>query len=123
MPHHSDIVSHFIFVNTQNTKSQLIQYQRPDTEGPKLSQFLILETDEPDKLHQMLEASIGIKGEVIKIRHLFIYNQTRIHIDDVKNLGTFLEFEVCKMIQYQNASNYCEMIQFHIGLPTTPSIY
>lgn len=43
----------------------------------------------------MLAASIGIKGEVIKTRHLFIYNQTRIHLDDVNNLGTFLEFEVC----------------------------
>ncbi|KAG4067317.1 hypothetical protein HA402_000308 [Bradysia odoriphaga] len=79
----------------ENTKSQLIQYQRPDVEGPKLSQFTILQTDEPEKLCQMLTACIGIKGEVVKTRHLFIYNQTRIHLDDVKNLGTFLEFEVC----------------------------
>lgn len=80
---------------TQNTKSQLIQYHRSDEEGPKLSQFSILETEEPEKLQQMLETSIGVKGEVAKTRHLFIYNQTRIHLDDVKNLGTFLEFEVC----------------------------
>ncbi|KAJ6637594.1 hypothetical protein Bhyg_10325 [Pseudolycoriella hygida] len=79
----------------EDKKSQLIQYQRPDSEGPKLSEFLILQTDEPEKLHQMLAASIGVKGEVIKTRHLFIYNQTRIHLDDVKNLGTFIEFEVC----------------------------
>lgn len=43
----------------------------------------------------MLENSIGVIGEVVKIRHIFIYNQTRIHLDDVENLGTFLEFEVC----------------------------
>ncbi|XP_037030623.1 uncharacterized protein LOC119070404 [Bradysia coprophila] len=79
----------------ENTKSQLIQYQRPDVEGPKLSQFTILQTDEPEKLCQMLTACIGIKGEVVKTRHLFIHNQTRIHLDEVKNLGTFLEFEVC----------------------------
>lgn len=54
-----------------------------------------MQTDEPEKLCQILEASIGIKGEVIKTRHLFMYNQTRIHLDEVKNLGTFLEFEVC----------------------------
>lgn len=60
-----------------------------------MSQFQILQTDEPEKLCQMLEACVGIKGEVIKTRHLFIYKQTRIHLDDVKNLGTFLEFEVC----------------------------
>lgn len=43
----------------------------------------------------MLAASIGVKGEVVKTRHVFIHNQTRIHLDDVENLGTFLEFEVC----------------------------
>lgn len=85
----------FSFLFTQNTKSQLIQYERPDVEGPKLSKFSILQTDEPEKLCQMLEASIGIKGEVVKTRHLFIYNQTRIHLDAVQGLGTFLEFEVC----------------------------
>lgn len=73
----------------------MIQYHRPDEEGPTLSQFLVLETEEPDKLHQMLATSIGVKGEVAKTRYLFLYNQTRIHLDDVKDLGTFLEFEVC----------------------------
>lgn len=51
--------------------------------------------DDPKLLHQMLETSIGIKGEVTKTRHLFLYNQTRIHLDDVEKLGYFFEIEVC----------------------------
>lgn len=72
-----------------------MQYSRPDTEGPKLSQFNIIETSEPDVLNKMLAASIGVKGEVRKSRHLFLYDQTRIHLDQVEGLGNFLEFEVC----------------------------
>ena len=44
----------------------------------------------------MLLASLGpTKGVVKKSRHLFMYGQTRIHLDQVENLGNFLEFEVC----------------------------
>lgn len=50
---------------------------------------------EPDVLNKMLTASLGIKGEVRKIRHLFLHDQTRIHLDQVEQLGNFMEFEVC----------------------------
>lgn len=72
----------------------LVQYSRPDVSGPKLSEYSLFETDEPNKLHNILAASIGILGEVKKDRWLFLYEQTRIHLDKVKNLGNFLEFEV-----------------------------
>lgn len=73
----------------------MVQYNRPDISGPKLSEYNLFETDEPHKLHNILEASIGILGEVKKDRWLFLYEQTRIHLDKVENLGNFLEFEVC----------------------------
>lgn len=46
-------------------------------------------------MHKILAVSIGILGEVKKDRHLFLHEQTRIHLDKVENLGNFLEFEVC----------------------------
>lgn len=73
----------------------LVQYNRPDVTGPKLSEFNILQTDDPKMLHKILEQSVGVLGEVKKVRWLFMYEQTRIHLDKVDGLGTFLEFEVC----------------------------
>lgn len=73
----------------------MVQYSRPDVTGPKLSQFNVLEVDEPELLHKMLEASAGVLGEVKKKRYLFLHEQTRVHLDNVEGLGQFLEFEVC----------------------------
>lgn len=73
----------------------LVQYARPDVSGPKLSEFDVLDIAEPKKLHRMLTNSLGVLGEVKKHRHLFLHKQSRIHLDKVDGLGTFLEFEVC----------------------------
>lgn len=73
----------------------MVQYDRPDTEGAKLSCFKILQVTEPELLNTILTESIGTKGIVKKTRTLFWYNNTRIHLDKVENLGNFFELEVC----------------------------
>lgn len=80
---------------TQDSPSQLVQYSRPDVAGAKLSEFDIVEVAQPEVLNRMLTRSLGVKGEVRKVRHLFMHDQTRIHLDSVEGLGKFLEFEVC----------------------------
>jgi len=73
---------------------QLICYKRPDEKGPKLSSYDIFETKQPDKLKSVLQSALGSTGTVTKRRMLFIHNQTRIHLDNVDDLGYFLELEV-----------------------------
>jgi predicted adenylyl cyclase CyaB len=51
-------------------------------------------TDDPDGLRRLLSEALGIEGTVRKKRHLFLAGQTRIHLDEVENLGNFLELEV-----------------------------
>ncbi|XP_031622809.1 uncharacterized protein LOC116340453 isoform X2 [Contarinia nasturtii] len=82
-------------LRTENGKAMLIQYARPDVSGPKLSEFDVLAVEDADKLDRMLSNSVGVIGEVKKSRYLFLLDQTRIHLDKVEGLGTFLEFEVC----------------------------
>jgi predicted adenylyl cyclase CyaB len=74
--------------------AELIRYQRPDASGPKTSDYDIYHTDEGQKLHDLLAASLGIRGEVIKVRTLIMAGRTRIHLDEVEGLGSYLELEV-----------------------------
>lgn len=73
---------------------QLIYYQRQDITGPKHSDYSIFETDNPFQLKLILEEAFGIRGVVSKTRYLYLVGQTRIHLDDVKGLGKFMELEV-----------------------------
>jgi predicted adenylyl cyclase CyaB len=44
---------------------------------------------------KLLSTTNEIVGEVKKTRYLFIYDQTRIHVDEVEGLGSYMELEVC----------------------------
>ena len=74
--------------------AQLVYYERPDQDGPKRSNYHIYETHDPDGLKTALSQALGVRGVVRKIRYLYLAGQTRIHLDDVENLGQFMELEV-----------------------------
>ncbi|WP_137935726.1 class IV adenylate cyclase [Chitinivorax sp. B] len=78
----------------QPGQGQLIHYHRADQQGPKLSDYRITDIDQPDALRNTLSMALGILGEVIKQRILYLVGQTRIHIDQVDGLGDFMELEV-----------------------------
>ena len=77
---------------------ELIFYQRPDQPGPKRSDYTVTVTDQPQSLCDTLAQALGVSGEVRKRRWLFLSEKfgghTRIHFDEVKGLGQFLELEV-----------------------------
>jgi predicted adenylyl cyclase CyaB len=75
-------------------KGELIYYLRNDSTGPKRSDYKIYKTNDPISLKKILETSLGIRGVIKKNRSLYIVGHTRIHLDKVENLGTFLELEV-----------------------------
>ena len=52
-----------------------------------------------------VEKSLGIKAIVEKKRLLFMYNSTRIHIDEVTSLGCFIEFESPIESSFESAQN------------------
>ncbi|MBE0644975.1 MAG: class IV adenylate cyclase [Bacteroidetes bacterium] len=75
-------------------KGELIQYQRPDTAGPKESTYVIVPTSDPDSLRTALTRAYGVAGRVRKRRTLYMIGRTRVHLDEVEGLGNFLELEV-----------------------------
>jgi predicted adenylyl cyclase CyaB len=75
-------------------KGELIFYRRPDEAGPKTSEYFIHWTDDPASLRDLLESAFGVRGVVRKRRLLYLVGPTRIHLDEVEGLGSFLELEV-----------------------------
>lgn len=73
---------------------ELIFYQRSDALGPKASFYSIAASGDPGSLCEILTAAYGQAGRVQKQRTLFRAGRTRLHIDRVVGLGTFLEIEV-----------------------------
>ena len=77
-----------------NGEGELIFYRRANQAGPKESTFVLSPTSCPDSLREALSLAYGQVGRVQKHRTLFLVGRTRVHLDDVKDLGQFLELEV-----------------------------
>ena len=73
--------------------NQLIYYNRQNEAGPKTSEYYIYPVEVPEQLKKMLGAALGIWKTVEKERLVYLFDEVRIHLDKVKGLGTFLEFE------------------------------
>ena len=95
-----------------SVSAELIYYERSDRLGPKESRYSIARTTEPDALRAILQMSLGIRGIVKKQRILYLVGQTRIHLDEVEGLGSFVELEVVM----QNNQSAAEGTQIARGL-------
>ena len=73
---------------------ELIAYARPDTHGPKTSDYAITPVPDPEAMRRTLARALGVTGRVLKQRTLFLVGRTRVHLDRVEGLGDFLELEV-----------------------------
>ena len=73
---------------------ELIHYERADGHGPRPSLYRIAVTREPQALLETLTAALGTSGVVRKHRRLVMIGQTRVHLDEVERLGSFIELEV-----------------------------
>ncbi len=77
-----------------NGTGELIHYERADTAGPKLSDYVRAPTSDPAALREALARAQGVIGRVRKTRWLLLVGQTRVHLDRVQGLGDFVEIEV-----------------------------
>jgi predicted adenylyl cyclase CyaB len=77
-----------------HTAGELIHYERPDVPGLKESRYQIIETPSPRETRQLLAAALGEAIVVKKRREVILAGQTRIHLDEVEGLGSFVELEV-----------------------------
>lgn len=71
----------------------LIPYLRPDQSGPKQADYGLIQIDDVEKIKTLFIEILGVMGVVRKKRQVYLYQNVRVHIDDVETLGTFIEFE------------------------------
>ena len=77
----------------EGTAAQLIAYERPDLAAQRESSYRIVAVQEAEQLKEALAAALGVTVTVAKERRLFLWEGVRIHLDRVKGLGDFIEFE------------------------------
>ncbi len=72
----------------------LIFYRRAGQKGPKASSYTLLPQPNPKRTLKALSAALGVKSKVVKKRLVCFVGRTRVHFDEVRGLGRFIELEV-----------------------------
>jgi len=77
-----------------NRSAELIYYRRPDSAQPSVSTYYRQELFHPEYYGLLLQSLYPVRGVIRKVRQVFLFGHTRIHLDRVESLGDFLELEV-----------------------------
>jgi adenylate cyclase, class 2 len=73
--------------------AQLISYERDDRALARESRYRIVAVSDPTGLRDALSAALGVLVVVEKSRRLLLWHGVRIHLDEVRSLGSFIEIE------------------------------
>lgn len=76
------------------SEHQLIYYRRSDKREARYSSYFIEQIRYPKVTEKLLRESLGVLVTVNKRRVLYLYENVRIHLDNVNGLGRFLEIEI-----------------------------
>lgn len=95
----------------------LILYNRDEKNKRRISEYLIADINNPDEMEKILRNFFEVLIVVDKRREIFIADNVRIHLDKIKGLGNFIEFEVI-FTSIRNAKktmneliNYFELVE------------
>ncbi len=101
----------------------LIRYFREDADTPRVSDYTLTEIREPQQILRTYTHQYGVLARVAKWRELFMYRNVRIHIDEVAQLGWFLEFEAVissefdETVSRQNLNRIMAQVQSFLSHP------
>ncbi len=86
----------------EGNKKELIKYDRAEDKKNRWSDYEIL-TFESKNPKKIMDSLFDYETTVVKTRKLFMYKNTRIHLDTVKDLGKFIELETIVTSTKKNA--------------------
>lgn len=74
--------------------AELIWYEREESAPERWSRYDRVEVPDAAAMIHALDGACGTLAVVEKARSLYLHGRARIHLDEVKGLGSFLEFEI-----------------------------
>ncbi|MBI4090843.1 MAG: class IV adenylate cyclase [Candidatus Komeilibacteria bacterium] len=98
-------------------KNELIYYQRREGTNKRWSDYDIAPVSRPAAVKRLLGKAYGIAIVVDKKRLLYQYKNARIHLDEVRHLGSFLEIEIVVKKDELQAKALMRTLLDALGLP------
>lgn len=95
-------------------ENNLIFYERNNQPGPKSSFFNLIKISDPNGLKEVLKNSIGIKMIVTKKREIYYIGNIKFHIDEVDELGSFVEIEAGNILVDLTELELTEQCNFYL---------
>ncbi|MGH2742073.1 MAG: cytidine deaminase [Thermoleophilaceae bacterium] len=77
----------------QPGETELIQYRRSDTPDARESWYRRVPVADGPAMREALDAALGTLVVVEKTRRLLLWENVRIHLDEIEGLGGFIELE------------------------------
>lgn len=99
-----------------NIEHCLIHYDRENQKGPKQSNVLLYNPHPDSSLKNILTKALSILAIVDKKREIYFICNVKFHIDDVKDLGTFVEIEAIDKEGTISREKLLEQCQLYMGL-------
>jgi adenylate cyclase, class 2 len=103
-----------------NIENALIFYQRENLSGPKLSNVVVTPINKNSNLRELLSMAYGVFIEVNKKREIYYIENIKFHLDEITNLGTFVEIEAfdrsgtySKEQLEQQCKHYLDLFNIH----------
>ena len=97
-----------------NIENNLIFYERNDQPGPKSSHFHLVKIEDAKGLKEVLEKSCGVKMIVRKRREIYYVDNVKFHIDEVPELGSFIEIEAGDILATKTKEELSEQCNFYL---------
>ncbi|HFB99950.1 MAG TPA: CYTH domain-containing protein [Phaeodactylibacter sp.] len=99
-----------------NIEHSLIQYHRPNQAGPKKSDYILYHPQPNSSLKELLTKANGVLVVVDKFRSIYCIDNVKFHVDEVKDLGSFMEIEVIDMEDSKDEKKLLAQCQHYMSL-------
>lgn len=99
-----------------NIENALIHYYRDDQMGPKRSDVTMYKTANSAELKEVLRPALEVLAVVTKRRSIYFIENVKFHVDEVEELGDFVEIEAIDMDGSIGEEKLYEQCQYYLNL-------